>query len=200
MSRPTSPARRARRERGSLSPLAAAIIVLLFAATLAFAVPLTQGLSSRRTAATAADAASLAAAQEMSMGFKRTQANMERADDAAFWAFPGSPASAHLSSRMRAEAAELAAANGAELVSMTVNVRRLEVTTTVRMRDDAIPGTGIRAEDTATARVDLLRGLCLSRGRMGYLDGATCLAQPVTVIPAERPVLRPYRADVFLVR
>ena len=192
--------RRARAERGDMTLVGGAVIVLLVAATLVLGIPLTQGLSSRRASATAADAAALAAAQEWSRGFERMQRSLEVADDAAFWAFPGRPVDAVPVPRLRSEAADLAAANDADLISLSLDARRLEVTVRVRMRDEAIPGTGIRMEHAATADVDLRRGLCARSGRMGYLVGGSCLSTPQPAPPAVRPPLGAYRADVLRVR
>lgn len=189
----------ARSQRGSISILASGVIVLLVVLTFLVAVPLTQGLSQRRAASTAADAAALAAAQEWSDRFEQTHANLEYADDATFWAFPGLRADRLAVGRLRQEAATFAAANDATLESFSVHPSRLEITVRVRMTGEAIDGTGIHATHAATSEVRLRGGLCASNGRLG-LPRRPCLVEPPRTIPADRPDWRPYRADVLLVR
>lgn len=190
---------RAARERGAVSVLGGAIIVLLAALALVLALPLAQGMSQRRSSATAADAAALAAAQEWSNHLKRRQATLEASPPEVFWTFPGTSVSASRSPLMAAEAEELAAANDATLVSMSVQPSRMEVTVRVRMNGEAVDGSGVHAEKSATARVDLRGGICRVGNRMGVRDG-TCITVPPPDVTTPPPPLPAYRADVTLVR
>jgi hypothetical protein len=133
----------------------------------------------RREAGTAADAAALAATQEWDEHLGLLHGlHLGVSEPEEFW---GLAEEALLSQGLQQEMYEAAEAyaenNGAELVGFHVDPERLLVTARVE-HDEAVPGTAIRPEASATAGITLRGGLCVDGDGLGWLIDGLCLTEP----------------------
>jgi len=165
-------------------------VVVVLVVALAFLVPLGSFAVDERQSSTAADAAALAAVTAWRDSLRGVYDGMGSAgSDAEFYALVGRGLGTFLPGSAQAYAESFAARNDAELIGFSVNGARGTVTVTVRSRD-VIPGTGQRAESTATARLRFVGGLCAGGGRLGVVLGGVCVSSsppPPTPTPTPTP-------------
>ena len=169
------------RERGSMHVMTLPIAVGMVTVAVLVVTMLGSATDNRREAGTAADAAALAATQEwdehlgllhgLHLGVSEPEAFWELAEEALL--------SESLEEEMREAAEAYAEGNGAELVGKPdIDPERLRVTVRVR-HDDAVPGTTIHPEASATAGITLNGGLCVADGGgLGWLIDGLCLTEP----------------------
>lgn len=115
--------------------------------------------------------------------------------DDEFYAPVGRGLGTFLPGSAQAYAGSFAARNDAELIGFWVDGARGTVTVTVRSRD-TIPGTGQRAESTATAGLKFDGGLCDSSGLLGVvLHGVCRSSSPPPPTPTPTPTPTPAGPD-----
>jgi len=180
---PTMPHRRretrAERERGSMHVMTIPVAVGLLTVAVLVVSMLGTATSDRRQAGAAADAAALAATQEWNEHLGLLHAlHLTVSEPGAFWGLAEEALlTPSLEREMREAARAYAEDNGAELAALDIDTQRLRVTVRVR-HEDAVPGTSVRPEATATAGVRLRGGLCLTGGGLGWLLGGECRTEP----------------------
>lgn len=166
-------------ERGMASTVLIIAIPALVAVALLFVTMLSDGLSRRTRTSTAADAASLAAAEQWrsyvddvlngadGLAPDRTLDRLQpllTADAATLDA-----------SRIQRRARDLAGANDATLLSLSTRLTGRGVEFSVRTRSlRPANDTAIRLESSATAVVEVSGGVCFRGSRLGLLLGGSC--------------------------
>lgn len=166
-------------ERGSMHVMTIPIAVGMVTVAVLVVTMLGSATDDRREAGTAADAAALAATQEWDERLGLLHGlHLGVSEPEEFW---GLAEEALLSQGLREEMYEAAEAyaerNGAELVGFDVDPERLLVTVRVE-HDEAVPGTTIRPEASATAGITLSGGLCVDGDGLGWLIDGLCLTEP----------------------
>jgi hypothetical protein len=167
------------RERGSMHVMAIPVAVGMVTVAVLVVTMLGSATDGRREAGTAADAAALAATQEWDEHLGLLHGlHLGVSEPEEFW---GLAEEALLSQGLQEEMYEAAEAyaegNGAELVGFDVDPERLQVTVRVE-HDEAVPGTAIRPEASATAGITLRGGLCVDGDGLGWLIDGLCLTEP----------------------
>lgn len=170
-------------DRGAVSLLLLPAAAALLAVTVLAVLVVGSAANDRRQSVTAADAAALAAADAWGDALELAFGARADADDVdTFWSFAGTDLGGVVPSGLTASARSYARANDAELIALSIDVADASVTVRVRA-DDALPGSGRQVESAATARLELLGGVCRSGRTLGYLIDGAC----VTRAPAPEP-------------
>ncbi|OJV58699.1 MAG: hypothetical protein BGO38_14990 [Cellulomonas sp. 73-145] len=181
----------AERDRGSLSLWLLPAVVALVTVTLLAVVGIGSATNDRRESSTAADAAALAAADawrdRVGVAFG---AAWSATDPVGFWAFAGTDLGSLADGSLSAAASSYAAANGAQLRSLSVDPVRGQVTVQVE-NDAAVPTNGRHVQAVATARLRFESGACRSGRLLGFLVGASCSTSAPAATPTASPTPGP---------
>lgn len=167
------------RERGSMHVMTIPIAVGMVTVAVLVVTMLGSATDDRREAGTAADAAALAATQEWDEHLGLLHGlHLGVSEPEEFWGLAEEALlSQGLQQEMREAAEVYAERNGAELVGFDVDPDQLLVTVRVE-HDEAVPGTAIRPEASATAGITLRGGLCVDGDGLGWLIDGLCLTEP----------------------
>lgn len=167
------------RERGSMHVMTIPIAVGMVTVAVLVVTMLGSATDDRREAGTAADASALAATQEWDEHLGLLHGlHLGVSEPEEFWGLAEEALlSQGLQQEMREAAEAYAERNGAELVGFDVDPERLLVTARVR-HDEAVPGTAIHPEASATAGITLRGGLCMDGDGLGWLIDGLCLTEP----------------------
>ncbi|MBL0885466.1 pilus assembly protein TadG-related protein [Myceligenerans indicum] len=167
------------RERGSLHVLTIPAALAFVTGAVLVITMIGSATDDRRETGTAADAAALAAAQEWDDHLGVLSGLHLGAPDAAeFWGIlDAPPLTAGVREEMYQAAQEYAERNGAELTALRVDAARLRVTAEVR-HEDEVPVAEVRSEASATARIRLSGGLCVSDDGLGWRIDGDCVTGP----------------------
>lgn len=176
------------RERGSMHVMTIPVAVGMVTVAVLIISMLGTATDDRREAGTAADAAALAAAQVwderlgllhgLHLGVPEPEAFWDLAEEALL--------SQGLRDEMREAAEVYAERNGARLEYFEADPEGLRVVVEVE-HDDAVPGTGVHPEASATAGITLNGGLCVSGGGLGWLIDGRCETEPGEDVEEEDP-------------
>ncbi|GEM_PF-492567 len=174
-------------DRGAVSLLLLPAAAALLAVTVLAVLVIGSAANDRRQSVTAADAAALAAAGSWADALELAFDARADADDVdTFWSFAGTDLSGVVPAGLTTSARSYARANDAELIALSIDVADASVTVRVRA-DDAVPGSGRQVESVATARLDLLGGVCRSGRTLGYLIDGACVTRAPAPEPAPEP-------------
>lgn len=178
-------------ERGAISLATIPVAAGLVAVTLTAMHMLGSAATQHREAATAADAAALAAAGAWADGVEEAWNAARWSDqDDTFWAFAGTPLSDYTSATMQSRASDLAAANNAQLMGIWVDPS--DGTVTVSVQDlSAVPHTSTRMEYSASASLRWDSGACRSGAVVGFLTTAGCQTRAPEPPPTPSPTPAP---------
>lgn len=175
------------RDRGAVSLLLLPAAAALLAVTVLAVLVVGSAANDRRRSVTAADAAALAAVDSWADALERVfDARADAGDVDTFWSFAGTDLGGVVPAGLTTSAREFARANDAELIALSIDVADASVTVRVRA-DDALPGSGRQVESVATARLDLLGGVCRSGRTLGYLIDGTCETRAPEPEPEPEP-------------
>lgn len=168
-----------RGERGSILPYMALTAMLLTALALVIMVMLGDGVDKKRQAATAADAAALAAVGAWADALEENYLSAQKATTfEQFWLHWGQPSTLGASGRMQADARQFAAANDTTLTGLSTDALRTAVRARVR-GTEAAERTSTRLTGQAAAEVVFQSsGPCVQGGRRGWLENGVCRLQP----------------------
>ncbi len=178
-------------DRGAVSMLIAPAVAGLLAVTLLAIVVIGSAASDRRESSTAADAAALAAVDVWRDALELRFLSASGASDAdGFWALVCLDLADLAPPTLTSAARSYAEANDSELISLSVDPGAASVTVRVR-NNETVPGSDRRVESEATARIDLLSGLCRSGRHIGYLVSGVCRTSAPEPEPTPTPTDTP---------
>lgn len=182
---------RALGDRGSVSMLLIPAVAGLVVVSVVAIKVIGSATNDRAQSTTAADAAALAAVDRWSDALEDVfDAARGASDPDDFWGFAGTDLGSLTSGSLSSAARSYAAANGAELLSLSIDPARAEVTATVRDLD-VVPTSGRQIQSVATAQLQLRSGVCRSGSTLGYLVSGVCRTAAPRPTPTPTPTPDP---------
>ncbi|MBE6482325.1 MAG: hypothetical protein E7Z94_08155 [Actinomyces ruminicola] len=161
---------------GAINIFLVGVLTVLLTIGMIVIIPLGDAIADRRNANTASDAAALAAAGYCADRIEDAYEDaLESTDAETFWGYFGKPIFSYCSGAST-QATRYASSNDATLTSYS-QLSGLRFQVSVRM-DDEIAETRLQSTSTATAKMTLEQGVCVSRGLLGVSVNGSCYTAP----------------------